>query len=116
MILDEHFSKLKHLTKSGVTCLECNTCDSVEEIPYCLPLPLGDEPVVSLDRLLNDFLNEEQLDGQYYCSNYQDLRSAKQKTSICHSLPPVIIVQLERFTFDETDEKLYTLVDYPLAN
>jgi len=103
-------------TKSGVTCLECNTCDSVEEITYCLPLPLGDEPTVSLDTLLSDFLKEEQLDGQYYCSNCQDLRSAKQKTSICHPLPPVIIVQLKRFTFDETNEKLSTLVEYPLVN
>ena len=103
-------------TQSGVTCLHCGTDDSIEETTFCLPLPLGDEPRVSLNSLLNDFIKEEQLDGQYYCSSCQDLREAKQKTSICQPLPPVIIVQLKRFTFDETNEKLDTFVDYPISD
>jgi ubiquitin carboxyl-terminal hydrolase 8 len=103
-------------TESGVTCLHCGTYEPIEETTYCLPLPLGDEPTVSLDKLLNDFVKEEQLDGQYYCSNCQELRLAKQKTSLCHPLPPVIIVQLKRFTFDETNDKLDTFVDYPIVN
>ncbi len=103
-------------TESGVTCSHCGTYDPIEETTYCLPLPLGDEPTVSLETLLNDFVKEEQVDGEYYCSNCQDLRSAKQKTSICHPLPPVIIVQLKRFTFDETNDKLDTLVNYPIID
>jgi ubiquitin carboxyl-terminal hydrolase 8 len=103
-------------TESGVTCLHCKAYDPIEETTYCLPLPLGDEPIVSLDTLLNDFVKEEQLDGQYYCSNCQELRLAKQKTSLCHPLPPVIIVQLKRFTFDETNDKLDTFVNYPIFN
>ena len=102
-------------TESGVTCLTCGMYDPIEETTYCLPLPLGDEPTVSLETLLSDFLKEEQLDGEYYCSNCQDLRSAKQKTSIGSPLPPVIIVQLKRFTFDETNGKLNTLVKYPVV-
>lgn len=103
-------------TESGVTCLHCNTYDPTEEVTYCLPIPLGDESKISLETLLSDFLKEEQLDGEYYCSHCQDLRLAKQKTSIRHPLPPVIIVQLKRFPFDGTDDKLHTLVTYPLVN
>ncbi len=103
-------------TESGVTCLHCGTYDPTEETTYCLPLPLGDESIVSLETLVRDFVKEEQLDGQYYCSKCQDLRLAKQKTSICYPLPPVIIVQLKRFTFDDTDDKLDTLVDYPIVD
>jgi len=103
-------------TESGVTCLHCGFYDPIEETTYCLPLPLGDEPTVSLETLLNDFVKEEQLEGEYYCSNCQELRSAKQKTSIRHPLPPVIIVQLKRFTFDETNDKLDTLVVYPIVD
>jgi ubiquitin C-terminal hydrolase len=103
-------------TESGVTCLHCRTYDSIEETTYCLPLPLGDESDVSLDTLLHDFVKEEPLDGEYYCSNCQELRPAKQKTSLGHSLPPVIIVQLKRFTFDGTNDKLNTFVDYPIVD
>ncbi|UJR16171.1 hypothetical protein I4U23_003081 [Adineta vaga] len=103
-------------TKSEVTCLKCKTPDSTEELTYCLPLPFEEESKLSLDKILKDFLKEELLDGQYYCSTCEDLGSAKQKTSICHPLPSVIIIQLKRFTFDETNEKLSTLVDYPLVD
>ncbi|CAF0786200.1 unnamed protein product [Adineta steineri] len=103
-------------TESAVTCLECGTRDANEETTYCLPLSLGNELEISLNTLVNDYLKEELLDGQYYCSNCRELRSATQKTNICHPLPPVIIVQLKRFTFDETNEKLNALVKYPLEN
>ena len=102
-------------TESGVTCLTCGMYDPIEETTYCLPLPLGDESSVSLETLLGDFLKEEQLDGEYYCSKCEALRSAKQKTSLGSPLPPVIIVQLKRFTFDETNDKLNTLVKYPVV-
>ena len=103
-------------TESRVRCLECNIYDSIEEITYCLPLPLENEQTVTLETLLDNFLKEEPLDGQYYCSHCQDLRSAEQKTSLCQPLPPVIIVQLKRFTFDETNNKLNTFVQYPITN
>jgi ubiquitin carboxyl-terminal hydrolase 8 len=103
-------------TESGVTCLTCSTYDPIEETTYCLPLPLGDEPEVPLQTLLRDFLKEELLEGQYYCSKCEDLQSAKQKTSLGSPLPPVIIVQLKRFTFDETNDKINTLVTYPIEN
>ncbi|CAF2516432.1 unnamed protein product [Rotaria sp. Silwood2] len=103
-------------TQSKVTCLHCNMHDSLEEITYCLSLPLENESTVTLQTLLDDFLKEEQLEGQYYCSHCQDLRLAKQKTNLCQPLPPVIIVQLKRFTFHETNDKLNTLVKYPIVN
>ena len=103
-------------TKSEVTCLKCNNCDTNEETTYCLPLPLENETRTQLSTVLKDFLKEELLEGQYYCSNCEDLGPAKQRTSLCYPLPPVIIVQLKRFTFDETNDKLYTFVDYPLRD
>ena len=103
-------------TESRVTCLHCNTCDPIEEMNYCLPLLLGDDSSVSLQTLLNDFSKEEPLDGDYYCSQCQELRSAKHKSSVCSPLPPVIIVQLRRFPFDGTYDKLDHFVDYPVNN
>ena len=103
-------------TESRVTCLTCNTSDPLEETIYCLPLPLGDELSVNLTTLVKDFSKEDRLDGDYYCSQCGELRSAKQKTSICSPLPPVIIVQLKRFPFDGTYEKLDHFVDYPVSN
>lgn len=103
-------------TESRVTCLHCNTSDPIEETNYCLPLPLGDDSSVSLQTLLNEFSKEEPLDGGYYCSQCEELRSAKQKSSICSPLPPVIIVQLRRFPFDGTYDKLDHFVDYPVNN
>ena len=103
-------------TDSRVTCSTCGNYDSNEDTTYCLPLPLEEQSRVTLATLLQEFLHEEQLDGLYYCSHCNELRSAKQKTSLCHPLPPVIIVQLRRFTFDETDYKLNTFVEYPVNN
>jgi ubiquitin carboxyl-terminal hydrolase 22/27/51 len=99
-----------------VTCIECDTCDSNKETNYCLPLPLADEPTETLDKLLDDFLTESLLSGQYYCSACQALKTAKQKTNICLPLPPVVIVQLKRFTFDDSDDKLKTFVQYPVTD
>ncbi|CAF3724870.1 unnamed protein product [Rotaria socialis] len=103
-------------TESRVICSHCNMHDSVEETTYCLPLPLGCESTVTLETVLDEFLKEESLDGEYYCSHCQELRLAKQKTSLCQPLPSVIIVQLKRFTFDDTDDKLNTFVKYPIQN
>ena len=103
-------------TESRVTCLECKNVDANEDNTYFLPLPLGYEHSVTLDDLLESFLKEELLDGQYYCSKCEDLRSARQKTSLHGSLPPVIIIQLKRFTFDGTNNKLNTFVDYPVTD
>jgi ubiquitin C-terminal hydrolase len=102
--------------ESQVTCTTCDTCDSNKEANYCLPLPLADQPTDTLDELLADFLKENMLSGSYHCSVCQTLRTAKQKTTICSPLPPVIIVQLKRFTFDDSDDKLKTFVQYPVTD
>lgn len=104
------------LTESRVTCLKCNTYCSLEEPTYCLPLPLGKASKVTLERLIENFQKEEPLIGKYYCSNCEGLRSAKQKTSIRQPLPPVIIVHLKRFTFNETNDKIDTFVEYPITD
>ncbi|CAF1581464.1 unnamed protein product [Rotaria magnacalcarata] len=103
-------------TESRVICLHCNMHDAIEETTYCLPLPLGCESTVTLEMLLDEFLKEEPLDGEYYCSYCQELHLAKHKTSLSQPLPSVIIVQLKRFTFDDTDDKLDTFVKYPVQN
>ncbi len=104
-------------TKSQVTCQTCNTPDEIDEITFCLPLPLTDEDgSSSLDDVLTDFMKEDVLDSEYYCSACNDLVVAKQKTSINHQLPPVIIIQLKRFTFDDTNDKINKFIRYPLVN
>jgi ubiquitin C-terminal hydrolase len=104
-------------TESRVTCLKCKTCDTTEEITYCLSLPVDiAQDSLALVNLLDEFSREEQLDGEYYCSTCDELQCAKQKSSICSPLPPVIIVQLKRFTFNETFDKCNVFVDYPLTD
>jgi ubiquitin carboxyl-terminal hydrolase 8 len=104
-------------TKSQVTCQICNIPDETEEVTFCLPLPLADgDESSSLDDALTDFMKEDVLDGDYYCSVCSGLVMAKQKTCISNQLPPVIIIQLKRFTFDDTNDKINRFIRYPLVN
>ena len=71
----------------------------------------------SLEVLLDDFFREDRLNGDYYCSKCQKMTQAKQKTDLVAPLPPVVIIQLKRFTYDRySDEKIDTFIDYPLEN
>lgn len=71
----------------------------------------------SLTNLLNDFFQEEALDGDYYCSKCLGLKKAEQKASLALPLPYVLIIQLKRFTYDAySDAKIDTYIDFPLKD
>ena len=71
----------------------------------------------SLNSLLTDFFHEESLNGDYYCSKCLDLKTATEKADLALPLPPVLIIQLKRFTYDTySDEKIDTCIKFPLRD
>ena len=71
----------------------------------------------SLPSLLDDFFREESLNGDYYCSSCRTMTQAKQKADLVRPLPPVLIIQLKRFTYDHSsNEKIDTYIEYPLTD
>ena len=102
------------------TCLSCNTIDHTDEITTFLPLPLpqktSSKTHILLKNLINDYCLEENLDGLYYCNKCQTCTQAKQKTIICLPLPHVLIIQLKRFSFNGTYQKIDTFVRYELQH
>jgi ubiquitin C-terminal hydrolase len=65
--------------------------------------------------LLADFFREEPLDGDYHCLQCPKLTKARQKSSLCLPLPPVLIIQLKRFTYDSySNDKIDTFISFPL--
>ena len=72
---------------------------------------------MSLTGLLEDFFREEPLDGNYYCSKCGNINGANQKADLILPLPPVLILQLKRFTYDiNSDSKIDTYIDFPLRD
>ncbi|CAF1619063.1 unnamed protein product [Rotaria magnacalcarata] len=71
----------------------------------------------SLKSLLADFFHEEPLNGDYYCSQCCDLKTAKEKADLVLPLPRVLIIQLKRFTYDPySNTKIDTYIDFPLRD
>jgi ubiquitin C-terminal hydrolase len=68
-----------------------------------------------LRSLLADFFREEPLDGDYHCLQCPKLTKARQKSNLCLPLPPVLIIQLKRFTYDNySNDKIDTFISFPL--
>jgi ubiquitin carboxyl-terminal hydrolase 8 len=112
-------TKLFHIhTQSQVTCRGCTSIDTTDETTTFLPLPLPRKTSyheeILLENLINDYCLEDNLDGSYYCHSCTNYTQAKQKTNICSPLPHVLIIQLKRFPFDGTFQKLDTFVRYKL--
>ena len=71
----------------------------------------------TLTGLLDDFFREEPLDGDYFCSTCQTLTKVKQKANLIRPFPPVLIIQLKRFTYDcSSNEKIDTYIEFPLKD
>ncbi|CAF1210908.1 unnamed protein product [Adineta ricciae] len=99
-----------------VTCLGCNSIDVTDETSTFLPLPLPKKSQtikeILLEDLINDYCLEQPLDGLYYCHSCTNYTQAKQKTMISSPLPLVLIIQLKRFPFDGTIQKINTIACY----
>ena len=101
-------------TQSQVTCFGCSAVDVTKEVTTFLPLPLPNEnsnpKEILLENLIDDFSQEDDLDGDYYCHSCDRQSKAKQKTTICSPLPRVLVIQLKRFPYDGTIKKIDTFV------
>ncbi|CAF0964677.1 unnamed protein product [Didymodactylos carnosus] len=72
---------------------------------------------LTLDKLLENFFKEDFLNDDYYCSKCIKMTQCKQKSNLCLTLPPVIIIQLKRFTYnDYSNEKINSFIEYPIYN
>lgn len=83
-----------------------------------LSLPI-DKKCQSIEDCINIYLQEETLTGmnQWYCSKCKEHRDATKKTDLW-ILPPVLIVHLKRFKYDETGQvgsKNEQPIEYPVA-
>ncbi|CAF1208297.1 unnamed protein product [Adineta ricciae] len=112
-------SKLLHLhTRSQITCLGCNSIVVTDETSTFLPLPLPKKSQTIKEILLEDFINdyclEQPFDRLYHCHSCTNYTQAKQKSMISSPLLSVLIIQLKRFPFDDTSQKINTFVRYKL--
>ena len=108
-------------TQSKTTCNKCQYVDTTNETTTFLPLPIPQLrshvcTQILLHDLINDFCQEDELDGQYYCQRCKTCQPARHKTAIIPTLPRALIIQLKRFPFDGTNIKIDTFVQYKLEH
>ncbi|CAF0841218.1 unnamed protein product [Adineta steineri] len=127
---DNDQSPIKELfylkTRSVIQCQKCDRKDINEDSISSLPLPIPsdslsikNQPTLFLHTLIEDFCKENLLDGQYFCSQCNDLTKATEKTTFVGPLPKLLIIQLKRYTFGRNSAykpKLDMLIRYPLRD
>ncbi|XP_065063974.1 ubiquitin carboxyl-terminal hydrolase 8-like [Rhopilema esculentum] len=104
--------------RSTVSCKTCGKNSVTFDVFSCLPLQLTSKSACSLDGCVRAFTSPEMIGGNnsWKCSNCKTYREAK-KTIELWSLPPVVVVQLKRFSSDGIwHNKLQTNVDFPVSN
>ncbi|CAN8001409.1 unnamed protein product [Ixodes hexagonus] len=81
-------------------------------------LPLSEEGGISLDQCLTLFTEPEVLSPQeaWYCPGCKEHRQATKELSLWR-LPPVLIIQLKRFSFTRSifRDKIDKMVDFPVT-
>ena len=108
--------------RSTLTCMECQYA-RVKFDPFMylsLPIPVAglqsDEDGCTLNDCLKEFSKEEMLEGdeQWRCPKCQKFVDAKKKFDIW-KVPPVLIVQLKRFTYSSSGRKakISSFVNFP---
>lgn len=105
--LDENLRYLK----SVVIKMDTEWADTYKTL-YDTDRSTDDSGLLSL---LADFFREEPLDGDYHCLKCPKLTKARQKSDLCLPLPPVLIIQLKRFTYDSySKDKIDTFISFPI--
>ncbi|CAI2384673.1 unnamed protein product [Moneuplotes crassus] len=106
-----------------VKCEECNSCSikKHEEIDFSLSLDLKadffnlDEEVSVQHLLRNYFLTEElkmKSNNQYFCKScHKYVNNAKLMKKVSKDLPPIIMVTLNRFDFDNERKEMKKRLD-----
>ncbi|KAL7579570.1 hypothetical protein ACA910_007939 [Epithemia clementina (nom. ined.)] len=106
--------------RNSLTCLHCGHKNIRFEPFMYLSLPMTSE-CGSVQDCMEFYLAPETLSGenQWYCSKCKTHRDAVKKTDIW-ILPPILIVHLKRFKFDDfgnsVGSKNTAAVDYPIEN
>lgn len=103
------------------TCLQCLSCGhkNIKFEPFMyLSLPISDK-CRTLSDCLRLYLEREKLtgDNQWYCSKCKTHRDATKKTDLW-ILPPILIVHLKRFRFNEyghMGSKHNVSINYPIT-
>ena len=104
--------------KNTLICLHCGHKNIRFEPFMYLSLPMNDS-CRTLDDCLRLYLRKEKLtgDNQWYCSRCQTHRDSMKQTDIW-ILPPILIVHLKRFRFNEyghVGSKNTAPIDYPIT-
>jgi ubiquitin carboxyl-terminal hydrolase 8 len=105
--------------KNTLSCLNCGHRNIRFEPFMYLSLPMNDT-CRNLNDCLRLYLAEERLtgDNQWYCAKCKTHRDSTKKTDIW-ILPPILIVHLKRFKFNEyghVGSKNNAPVDYPVQH
>lgn len=105
--------------KTKLECFHCRHCNIRFEPFMYLSLPMPDAASTTLNQCLKLYLAEEELNGdnQWYCSKCKEHRDASKKTDLW-ILPPILIVHLKRFRFNEygrIGSKNNAAIDYPIS-
>uniref|UniRef100_A0A147BGD4 Ubiquitin carboxyl-terminal hydrolase 48 n=1 Tax=Ixodes ricinus TaxID=34613 RepID=A0A147BGD4_IXORI len=95
VVQQQYSGQYNYVTK----CLECSTESLCASEFYELDLNIKGHKV--LEQALNEFLQEERLEGsnQYHCEVCGGMRNAVRRIQL-QRLPPVLNLQLLRFVFD----------------
>ncbi|CAF1202270.1 unnamed protein product [Didymodactylos carnosus] len=104
--------------QSTVICSKCGVPDcTIDDTSFLqLPLPQEKSRLTTISDCVEEFMKEDDLDGQWHCSTCNGLHDARQKSDI-YSLPEVLIIQLKRFNHDPNRlDKIDINIDYPLYN
>jgi len=104
--------------KNTCTCLSCGHTNIRFEPFMYLSLPIN-KKCRSIEDCMKIYLQEETLTGmnQWYCSKCKEHRDATKKTDLW-ILPPILIVHLKRFKYDETGQvgsKNEQPIKYPVS-
>ncbi|KAL3942542.1 MAG: hypothetical protein SGBAC_003288 [Bacillariaceae sp.] len=105
--------------KNTCTCLTCGHKNIRFEPFMYLSLSIN-KKCKSIEDCIKIYLQEETLTGmnQWYCGKCKEHRDATKKTDLW-ILPPILIVHLKRFKYDETGQvgsKNEQPIQYPVSN
>lgn len=108
------------LITNETKCLSCEAVTSKHEtfLDLSVDIPPG-EGAYSLNHSLNNFSKQETLTNQnkFYCNTCSSLQEAV-KTIKLKKLPEVLVINLKRFKYDESVDKMVKLFDsisYPFG-
>ncbi|CAF1151297.1 unnamed protein product [Didymodactylos carnosus] len=111
----EHNVPLVHVPEEHIIFEQ--TCYKVPTYKTEKAMSSNDSDTMTLTECLEEFTTQETLgeNGKWHCPICNKLRVATKKLDIL-SFPEVLIIQLKRFVYDDSDNKINKFVSCPLTN